>query len=159
MPGIIIIIRGLTAANSNAFILKTKSFCGYFNAFLQSLQNCEHFEKKVEPYSLSISKIIYWEKHGYANAYRSCFRTSFGSQGVNGSLTLQNSAKVHFYPTLSSLWAKQMSKTSFLVIFEIVGLYVKQISNVRRSKVLSPQYGELSAANSNACLLKTRNIL
>ena len=117
---------------------KPKSFCGYFNAFLQSLQNCEHLGKKVEPHSLSISKIIYWEKRGYLNACRSGFRTSCGSQCLNGSSTLQDSAKVHFYPTLSSLWAKQMSKTSFLVRFEIVGLYAKQISNVRRSKVLSP---------------------
>ena len=42
----------------------------YFAAmqFLESKLNFEHFEKKNEPHSLSISSIIDSEKRGYLNA-------------------------------------------------------------------------------------------
>ena len=42
-------------------------------------------------------KIVVTEIHS-----RSCFRTLFGSQRVNGSQTLQKSAREDFYPTFSS---------------------------------------------------------
>ena len=57
------------ASNLNLFILKTKTFSGYFIAFIKSTWNFEHFEeKKHEPDNLSISEIIYSEKRGSLNA-------------------------------------------------------------------------------------------
>ena len=37
---------------------KPKRFCSIFIAFLESTLNCQHFERKNEPHSLSVSAII-----------------------------------------------------------------------------------------------------
>ena len=46
---------------------KQKSFSGFFIAFLKCAWNLEHFQKKDEYPSLSISEIIDAEKRGYLN--------------------------------------------------------------------------------------------
>ena len=48
--------------------LKQKTFSGYFIAFLKSTRNGEHFQKKGESSSLSISEIIDSKRGGYLNA-------------------------------------------------------------------------------------------
>ena len=48
--------------------LKQKTFSGYFIAFLKSTRNGEHFQKKRESSSLSISEIIDSKRGGYLNA-------------------------------------------------------------------------------------------
>ena len=48
--------------------LKQKTFSGYFIAFLKSARNGEHFQKKRESSSLSISEIIDSKRGGYLNA-------------------------------------------------------------------------------------------
>ena len=48
--------------------LKQKIFSGFFIAFLKSTTNGEHFEKKGESSSLSISEIIYSKRGGYLSA-------------------------------------------------------------------------------------------
>ena len=46
---------------------KQKSISGFFIAFLKCAWNLEHFQKKHEYPSLSISEIIDAEKRGYLN--------------------------------------------------------------------------------------------
>ena len=48
--------------------LKQKIFSGFFIAFLKSTLNGEHFEKKGESPSLSISEIIDSKRGGYLSA-------------------------------------------------------------------------------------------
>ena len=50
-----------------------KLFCCFFIAFLESTLNFEHFEKKFELHSLSISEIIDSERRGYLNAEKVLF--------------------------------------------------------------------------------------
>ena len=48
--------------------LKQKTFSGFFIAFLKSTGNGEHFRKKGESSSLSISEIIDSKRGGYLSA-------------------------------------------------------------------------------------------
>ena len=48
--------------------LKQTSFSGFFIAFLKSKLNGEHFQKKGESPSLSISEIIDSKRNGYLSA-------------------------------------------------------------------------------------------
>ena len=64
--------------------LKQKPFSGFFIAFLKSTWNGEHFQKKGESSSLSISEINDSKRGGYLSAWKPYFRTAFGNQPVNG---------------------------------------------------------------------------
>ena len=57
--------------------LKQKTFSGYFIAFLKSTWNGEHFEKKGESSSLSISEIIDSKGGGYLSALKAWLQNSF----------------------------------------------------------------------------------
>ena len=48
--------------------LKQKTFSGFFIAILESTLNGEHFQKKGESSSLSISEIIDSKRGGYLSA-------------------------------------------------------------------------------------------
>ena len=50
--------------------LKQKSFSGFFIAFLKSTRHGEHFQKKGESSSLSISEIIDSKRGGYWSAWK-----------------------------------------------------------------------------------------
>ena len=50
--------------------LKQKTFSGFFIAFLKSTWNGEHFQKKGESSSLSISEIIDSKRGGYLSAWK-----------------------------------------------------------------------------------------
>ena len=50
--------------------LKQKTFSGFFIAFFKSTWNGEHFEKKGESSSLSISEIIDSKRGGYLSAWK-----------------------------------------------------------------------------------------
>ena len=52
------------------FSLKQKIFSGFFIAFLKSTWNGEHFQKKGESSSLSISEIIDSKRGGYLSAWK-----------------------------------------------------------------------------------------
>ena len=58
----------------------------------------------------------------------SCFKTLFGSQSVSRSQTLQKCAREHFSPSFSSFWNKKSWKTSLLVGFQILGLFVTPLT-------------------------------
>ena len=57
--------------------LKQKSFSGFFIAFLKSTWNGEHFQKKGESSSLSISEIIDSKGGGYLSAWKALLQNSF----------------------------------------------------------------------------------
>ena len=56
---------------------KQKTFSGYFIAFLKSTWNGEHFQKKEESSSLSISEIIDSKRGGYLSAWKALLHNSF----------------------------------------------------------------------------------
>ena len=57
--------------------LKQKPFSPLFIAFLKSTWNGEHFQKKGEPSSLSISEIIDSKGGGYLSAWKALLQNSF----------------------------------------------------------------------------------
>ena len=57
--------------------LKQKTFSGFFIAFLKSTWNGEHFQKKEESSSLSISEIIDSKTGGYLTAWKELLQNSF----------------------------------------------------------------------------------
>ena len=59
------------------FSLKQKTFSGLFFVFLKSTWNGEHFRKKGESSSLSISEIIDSKRGGYLSAWKALIQNSF----------------------------------------------------------------------------------
>ena len=57
--------------------LKQKTFSWFFTAFLKSTWNGEHFQKKRESASLSISEIIDSKRGGYLSAWKALLQNSF----------------------------------------------------------------------------------
>ena len=57
--------------------LKQKTFSGFLIAFLKSIWNGQHFEKKGESSSLSISEIIDSKRGGYLSAWKALLQNSF----------------------------------------------------------------------------------
>ena len=57
--------------------LKQKTFSGFFIAFLKSTWNGEHFQKKGESSSLSISEIIDFKRGDYLSAWKALLQNSF----------------------------------------------------------------------------------
>ena len=57
--------------------LKQKTFSRFFIAFLKSIWNGEHFQKKGESSSLSISEIIDSKRGGYLSAWKALPQNSF----------------------------------------------------------------------------------
>ena len=57
--------------------LKEKTFSGFFIAFLKSSWNGEHFQKKGESFSLSISEIIDAKIGGYLSTWKALLQNSF----------------------------------------------------------------------------------
>ena len=56
---------------------KQNSFSGFSLALLKSSSNGEHFEKKEESSSLSISEIIDSKRGGYLSAWKALLQNSF----------------------------------------------------------------------------------
>ena len=77
-------MQTLTQQVQTSLSLKKKIFSGFFIAFLKSIWNGEHFQKKGESSSLSIFEIIDSKRSGYLSAEKPYFRTAFGNQPVNG---------------------------------------------------------------------------
>ena len=61
-------MKNLTQQVQMPLSLKQKNFSGFFIAFLKSTLNGEHFQKKGESSSLSISEIIDSKRGGYLSA-------------------------------------------------------------------------------------------
>ena len=56
---------------------KQNTFSGFFFAFLKSTWNLEHFDKKGESSSLSISEIIDSKRGRYLSAWKALLQNSF----------------------------------------------------------------------------------
>ena len=63
-------MQTLTQQVQTPLSLKQKTFSWFFIAFLKSTWNGEHFEKKGESSSLSISEIIDSQRDGYLSAWK-----------------------------------------------------------------------------------------
>ena len=57
--------------------LKQKTFSWFFIASMKSTWNGEHFEKKGESSSLSVSEIIDSKRGGYLSAWKALLQNSF----------------------------------------------------------------------------------
>ena len=71
-------MQTLTQQVQTTLFLKEKTFSGLFIAFLKSTWNGEHFQKKGESSSLSISEIIDSKWGGYLSAWKALLQNSFG---------------------------------------------------------------------------------
>ena len=70
-------IQTLTQQVHTPLSLKQKTFSGFFIAFLKSTWNGQHFQKKGESSSLSISEIIDSKRGGYLSAWKALLQNSF----------------------------------------------------------------------------------
>ena len=70
-------MQTLTQQVQTPLSLKQKIFSGFFIAFLKSTWNREHFQKKRESSSLSISEINDSKRGGYLSAWKALLQNSF----------------------------------------------------------------------------------
>ena len=70
-------MQALTQQVQKPLSLKQKNICEFFIAFLKSTWNGEHFQKKGECSSLSISEIIDSKRGGYLSAWKAILQNSF----------------------------------------------------------------------------------
>ena len=59
---------------------------------------------------------------------RSCLRTPFANERVNGFQTVLKSARHHYYPLFSSIRGKLSCKKSSLVWYQILRLFVETLT-------------------------------
>ena len=70
-------IQTLTQQVQTPLSLKQKTSSGFFIAFLKSTWNGEHFQKKGESFSLSISDVIDSKRGSYLSAWKALLQNSF----------------------------------------------------------------------------------
>ena len=70
-------MQTLTQQVQTPLSLKQNTFSGFFIAFLKSIWNGEHFEKKGESSSLIISEIIDSKWGGNLSAWKALLQNSF----------------------------------------------------------------------------------
>ena len=70
-------MQTFTQQDQTPLSLKRKTFSRFFIAFLKSTWNGEHFQKKGESSSLSISEIIDSKRGGYLSAWKALLQNSF----------------------------------------------------------------------------------
>ena len=70
-------MQTLTQQVQTPLFLKQKTFSGFSIAFPKSTWNGEHFQKKGESSSLSISEIIDSKRGGYLSAWKALLQNSF----------------------------------------------------------------------------------
>ena len=70
-------IQTLTQIIQTTLSWKQKTFSAFFIAFLKSTWNGEHFQKKGESSSLSISEIIDSKRVGYLSVWKALLQNSF----------------------------------------------------------------------------------
>ena len=116
-------MQNLLQQFQTALSKKQKTFSGFFIAFLKCAWNLDHFQKTDEYPGLIFSEIIdtYTSK-------RSCLRTPFANERVNGFQTLLKSARHHYYSLFSSIRGKLSWKKSPSVWHEILRLLVNALS-------------------------------
>ena len=94
---------------------KGKTFSGFFIPFLKCSWNWKYFEKKDECPSLIFSEVIFRKRIATETSRRSCYRTPFGNQRVNGFQTPLKVARHHYYPFLQWIPGKVSWKNTALL--------------------------------------------
>ena len=102
---------------------KRKILSGFFIPFLKCAWNLEHFEKKDECASVIISEIIVSKDVLAETSTRSCFRTPFGNQRVNGFQTPLKVARYHYYTSFPWISSKLSWKKTALLWSKILSLF------------------------------------
>ena len=77
---------------------KRKTFSGFFIPFLKCAWNLEHFEKRMSVLAEIFRKLLFPKDVATETSRKSCFRTPFGNQRVNGFQTPPKVARHHYYP-------------------------------------------------------------
>ena len=103
-------------------------FSEFFAPFLESISIFYHFKKGITLIAYIFPKIQTAKDVVKQMSKKLRFRTAFNSQHVKVSQIPLKSAWQHFYQISSSLWANLASKTSLLVICEILGHFVNLLS-------------------------------
>ena len=103
---------------------RQKTFSLGFVPFIESSWNFKHFRKKEDCDSWYISEITECQTFCRPLYKKRRFRTSFGSQRVNGCQALVKSAWDHFYHILWLLWREMTWKITPLWKLEILGVFV-----------------------------------
>ena len=70
-------MQTLTQQVQTQLSLKQNTFSGFLIAFLKSTWNGEHFQKKGESSSLSISQLFDSKRDGYLSAWKALLQNSF----------------------------------------------------------------------------------
>ena len=86
------------------------------------------FSKKKEYPSVIITELLTLKDVSTYTSKRSCFRTTFANERVNGFQTLLKSARHHYYPLFSSIRGKLSSEKSPSVWYEILRLFVNALT-------------------------------
>ena len=86
---------------------------------------------------------------------RSCLRTPFANERVNGFQTLLKSARHHYYPPFSSSRRKLSCKKCALVWCEILRLFVKTLTAAENYS--RQQYAEFTSTISNAIISEKKD--
>ena len=103
--------------------LKPKTLSDFFDPFLESTSNFEHFETKM-----IIIATLFWKLQTVKDLFRPLskkhrLRIPFDSQDVKGSQTLVTSSWEHFHHIFPSLWENVIWKISPLLISYIFGVF------------------------------------
>ena len=112
--------------SSNAIISKGKNIFCIFFWISEISTRFQIIWKKDESHRLFVSETIECKKRGSLKrgSKKPRSRTLLESQYVRGSETLHKSARQYFCQIFWSLWKKISSKISFLVVCEILRLFV-----------------------------------
>ena len=150
---------------------KQKTFSGFFIASLKSTWNGEHFEKKGESSSLSISEIIDSKRGGYLSAWRALPAEELSVINLlTGRQTPLKSARHYYYPIFPWIWDKLSWKKSALVRSKILGLFVntltaeytysrRNMQTFTQKVQFSSHYADFHATSSDAIIFKTKDFL
>ena len=116
--------RVFKATYSNAIISKWKKVFSIFFSISELFINFWKVWRKHEAQSWFVSEIMDSKMRGYLNTWKPRVRTLIHSQHIKGSETLLKSTWQCFCHIFWSLWQKISSKSSVLVVCEILRLFV-----------------------------------
>ena len=107
---------------------KRKTFSGYFIAFLKCAWNLQHFEKTMSVLAWLFPKLLFPKEVATETPRRSCFRTPFGNQRVNGFQTPLKVGRHHYYPFFRWISGKLSRKKTALLISKILRLFANPLT-------------------------------
>ena len=111
---------------------KRKTFSGFFIEILKCAWNLNHFEKRMRVLAYLFPKLLFRREVATETSRRSCFRTPFGNQRVNGFQTQVKVARHHSYPFFPWISVKLSWKKTALLWFKILRLFVNTFTADKR---------------------------